>query len=73
MSCFSTHSGERAGRTDGGKFKVKFLDCIIFNTEDDDRDYDEEKDDYILSIEQHLIEEIKERVLMANRVGDCFK
>lgn len=58
--------------TDGFTFIVKFLDCTIFNSDDDDRDCYEETGCPILSIKEYLIEEIKDRILMANAIGLVF-
>lgn len=59
--------------TDGKTFIVKFLDCVIFNSDDDDRDYNESTDEYILTIEQHLIQEVKDRISMVKSISKYFK
>jgi len=44
---------------------VKFLGCTIFNSQDDDRDYDEEKDCITTPIERYLICKMTDCINMA--------
>jgi hypothetical protein len=59
--------------SDGFSSTVSFLGEVIYNTNDDGRlDWDDEKDDYAQSIEQHLRQEMQDMALSVKTVMTEF-
>ena len=57
--------------SDSFTFVVKFLGCTIFSSDDDDRDSNDQ-DEYILTVEEHLINNMRDCFNMADHVRNAI-
>jgi hypothetical protein len=58
--------------SDSFTFRVKFLDCVIFNSDDDDREFNGFTDEYICSIEEHIRKCMLDAVNMVDHIRNVI-